>query len=55
MSSMAADLEEIERCRIEQTLQSTDWNISKTAKRLGLTGTQMYVRLKKYRLERPAA
>jgi len=47
------DLDEIVRRRIEQTLHETDWNISKSAKRLGLTRTKMYGRLRKYQLERP--
>jgi len=47
------DLDEIVRRRIEQTLHETDWNISKSAKRLGLTRTKMYVRLRQYQLERP--
>jgi len=41
------------RRRIKQTLIDTDWNISKSARNLGLTRTQMYVRLKRYQLERP--
>ena len=48
-----AGLDEIVRRRIEQTLTETAWNISKSARYLGLTRTQMYVRLRKYRLERP--
>jgi len=49
----SADLDEIVRHRIEQTLDETAWNISKSARRLGLTRTQMYGWLKKYQLERP--
>jgi transcriptional regulator with GAF, ATPase, and Fis domain len=45
-------LEEIVRRRIEQTLRETAWNVAKSARRLGLTRTQMYVRLKRYQLER---
>ena len=52
--SSTARLDEIVRHRIEQTLNETDWNISKTARHLGLTRTQIYVRLRKYQLERPA-
>jgi transcriptional regulator with GAF, ATPase, and Fis domain len=40
---------------IEQTLYETDWHIAKSASRLGLTRTQMYVRLKRHQLDRPAA
>jgi transcriptional regulator of acetoin/glycerol metabolism len=53
--SMPADLNEVERRRIKEALAETDWNISKSGKRLGLTRTQMYVRLRKYQLDRPAA
>jgi transcriptional regulator with GAF, ATPase, and Fis domain len=47
------DPDDMVRRRIEQTLDETDWNISKSAKRLGLTRTKMYGRLRKYQLERP--
>jgi len=46
-------LDEIVREQIEKSLRDTAWNISMSAKRLGLTRTQMYVRLKKYQLQRP--
>jgi DNA-binding NtrC family response regulator len=46
------DLATIERQTIEKILQQTDWNKSKTARRLGLTRTQLYVRLRRYGLER---
>jgi transcriptional regulator of acetoin/glycerol metabolism len=36
-------------------LHDTHWNKSKAAKRLGLSRTQLYVRLRKYDLERPPA
>lgn len=48
------DLNIVERRTIEQVLRETDWNKSKAASRLGLTRTQLYVRLRKYELERPA-
>jgi transcriptional regulator with PAS, ATPase and Fis domain len=48
-----AGLDEIVRCRIEQTLVDTDWNISKSARNLGLSRTQMYGRLKRYQLKKP--
>jgi transcriptional regulator with PAS, ATPase and Fis domain len=53
LSSSTANLDEIVRRQIEQTLRQTAWNVSKSARRLGLTRTQLYVRLKKYRIERP--
>jgi transcriptional regulator with PAS, ATPase and Fis domain len=53
LPSATNDLDEIIRRRIEETLRETSWNISKSASRLGLTRTQLYVRLTKYRIERP--
>jgi DNA-binding NtrC family response regulator len=40
---------------IEQVLSETRWNKVMAAKRLGLTRTQLYGRLRKYELDRPAA
>src|SRR5262249_31600332 len=48
-----ADLGEIERETIEQVLRDCRWNKSRAAKRLGLSRTQLYVRLRKYDLEQP--
>lgn len=45
------DLPSIERDTIERVLVETNWNKSKAARRLGLTRTQLYVRLRRYRLE----
>ena len=47
------DLGTIERQMIENVLRQTDWNKSKAARRLGLTRTQLYVRLRRYGLECP--
>jgi transcriptional regulator with PAS, ATPase and Fis domain len=44
----------MERQTIENVLRETDWNKSKTARRLGLTRTQLYVRLRRYGLESSA-
>jgi transcriptional regulator of acetoin/glycerol metabolism len=52
-SPSTGTLEEMVRHRIEQTLRESDWNISKSARRLGVTRTQLYGRVKKYQLERP--
>jgi len=49
------DLGTLERQTIEQVLQQTDWNKAKTARRLGLTRTQLYVRLRRYGIEPPDA
>jgi transcriptional regulator with GAF, ATPase, and Fis domain len=46
------DLGTIERQTIENVLRQTDWNKSKTARQLGLTRTQLYVRLRRYGLDR---
>jgi transcriptional regulator with GAF, ATPase, and Fis domain len=48
---MATDLRAIERRAIEQALRDTGWNKAKAARRLGLTRTQLYGRLRKYELE----
>jgi DNA-binding NtrC family response regulator len=48
------DLREAERRAIENALRETDGNKAKTARRLGLTRTQLYVRLRKYDIDAPA-
>ena len=53
--SAAKDLQTVERRRIEQMMRETDGNKSRAANRLGLTRTQLYVRLRKYDLDRAAA
>jgi two-component system response regulator FlrC len=49
------DLGTIERGTIEQVLRECRWNRTRAAKRLGLTRTQLYLRLQKYGLEKPDA
>jgi DNA-binding NtrC family response regulator len=49
------DLGTIERQTIETVLRQTDGNKSKTARQLGLTRTQLYVRLRRYGLASAAA
>jgi transcriptional regulator with GAF, ATPase, and Fis domain len=44
-------LPDVERRAIEQALHETAWNKSKAARRLGITRTQLYGRLRKYGLE----
>jgi transcriptional regulator with GAF, ATPase, and Fis domain len=44
----------MERQTIESVLRETDGNKSKTARRLGLTRTQLYVRLRRYGIENVA-
>src|SRR5262249_55225148 len=48
------DLTIVERQTIEQVMRDTGWNKSKAAKRLGLSRTQLYGRLRKYVLKEPA-
>jgi len=47
------DLGAAVRQTIERALRETDWNKAKAARRLGITRTQLYVRLRKYGLEAP--
>jgi transcriptional regulator with GAF, ATPase, and Fis domain len=49
----SSDLSAAERQTIEKVLHDTDWNKAKAARRLGLTRTQLYVRLRKYALDNP--
>jgi transcriptional regulator with GAF, ATPase, and Fis domain len=45
-------LPDVERRTIEQALHESAWNKAKAARRLGITRTQLYGRLRKYGLER---
>jgi transcriptional regulator with GAF, ATPase, and Fis domain len=45
------DIGAMERQTIVNVLRQTDWNKSKAARQLGLTRTQLYVRLRRYGLE----
>jgi len=47
----SGELQSVERAMIEQALKAAKFNKSKAAKQLGLTRTQLYVRLKRYGLE----
>jgi len=49
--SAAGDLQSMERSMIEQALQNARFNKSKAAKELGLTRSQLYVRMRRYGLE----
>ncbi len=49
-----SDLNVVERDTIEQVMRETGWNKKKAAQRLGLSRTQLYGRLRKYELEKPA-
>ena len=49
------DLSALERETIAQVLRECRWNKSKAARRLGLSRTQLYVRMRKYGLEPSAS
>ena len=49
---LTSDLTSLERETIERILSETDWNKSRAARRLGLTRTQLYGRLKRHGLNR---
>jgi DNA-binding NtrC family response regulator len=49
----STDLGTIERETIARVLRECRRNKARAAKRLGLTRTQLYLRLQKYRLEKP--
>ena len=53
-SAPTTDLSSVERATIQQVMHDTGWNKSKAARRLGLSRTQLYVRLRKYELENRA-
>jgi transcriptional regulator with PAS, ATPase and Fis domain len=53
--SPPSDLKVVERGTIERILLETDWNKAKAARRLGLTRTQLYSRLRRHGLEAPPA
>jgi transcriptional regulator with PAS, ATPase and Fis domain len=54
-SAAANDLGSMERDMIERVMRDTGGNKAKAARRLGLSRTQLYVRLRKYDLDRSAA
>ena len=53
-SALTTDLRVAERRAIEKSLRKTNWNKAKTARELGLSRTQLYVRLRKYDIDEPA-
>jgi transcriptional regulator with PAS, ATPase and Fis domain len=53
MSTETTDLNLVERQTIEQVMRDSAWNKSQAAKRLGLSRTQLYGRLRKYDLVMP--
>jgi Nif-specific regulatory protein len=55
LEAATTNLSTVERDTIGQVMRDCHWNKSKAAKRLGLSRTQLYVRLRKYDLEQPPA
>ena len=51
----SSDLSIVERGTIERVLHESGWNKSRAARRLGLTRTQLYGRLRRYGLEAESA
>ena len=49
------DLVAIERQTVQNVLSETDWNKAKSARRLGLTRQQLYVRMRRYGIVQAAA
>ena len=54
IASAAPDLTVVERDTIEAVMRECRGNKSKAAKRLGLSRTQLYGRLRKYDLDQPS-
>jgi transcriptional regulator with GAF, ATPase, and Fis domain len=52
LTAAPTDLAAVERATISQVLEDVGWNKALAARRLGLSRTQLYVRLRKYSLER---
>jgi two-component system NtrC family response regulator len=55
VQSTTTNLDVVERETIAQVMRDCRWNKSKAAKRLGLSRTQLYVRLRRYDLDQPSA
>jgi len=53
--SDSTDLEELERRTIERVMRDANWNKVQASRKLGITRTQLYMRLRKYGLDDPAA
>jgi transcriptional regulator with PAS, ATPase and Fis domain len=49
------DLEAIERHTIERVMHETKWNKLRASRKLGISRTQLYIRLRKYGLQDPGA
>jgi len=49
----SGDTEELSRAEIESVLRQTDWNVAKSAKKLGIARNTLYLRMKSLGLSRP--
>jgi two-component system response regulator FlrC len=54
LGPVTTNLHTLERDTIAMVMDDCGWNKSKAAKRLGLSRTQLYVRLRKYDLDQPS-
>jgi two-component system response regulator FlrC len=52
-SATSTDLSTIERDTIANVLRECRWNRTRAAKRLGLSRTQLYLRMQKYQIDKP--
>src|SRR5262249_4798545 len=50
----STDLGVLERSTIERVMRDAKWNKVRASRRLGISRTQLYMRLRKYGLENPA-
>jgi DNA-binding protein Fis len=55
VQAATTDLNAVERETVETVMRQCGGNKSKAAKRLGLSRTQLYGRLRKYDLQQPSA
>jgi transcriptional regulator with GAF, ATPase, and Fis domain len=53
--AVSTDLGTVERETITKVLRECRWNKSRAARRLGLSRTQLYIRMRRYGLEEPVA
>ncbi len=53
-SSNERSLKEIQKVHIIQTLEDTNWNVSKTSKILGIDRSTLYSKIKQFNIQKPA-
>jgi DNA-binding NtrC family response regulator len=52
-AAQTSDLKIVERETIEHVMRDAGWNKAEAARRLGVSRTQLYVRLRKYDIDKP--